>query len=124
MKIVEIVDPRFLYLYSSHHLADCKDCFNILATTERGETHRFLVWPGGELKIRHMLSNKRLRGLKTKEVVLEKDMCRCVVGSFGESGNWMTLEEEYEDYWTLRYDPAIDVKIMDEIMKLLCRLKP
>ena len=69
-------------------------------------------------------SNKRLGRLKTKEVVLEKDICRCVVGSFGESGNWMTLREEADDCWTLSYNPATDVKIMDEIMWLLHRLKP
>jgi hypothetical protein len=124
MKIVEIIDPRFLPLYSPHHLASCKDCFHILATIGRGEIHRFLVWPGGKITVRHAISNKRLGRLKTKEVVLEENMCRCVVGSFGESGNWMTLKEEDSDYWTLRYNPATDVKIMDEIMWLLHRLKP
>jgi len=124
MKIVEIIDPRFLPLYSPHHLAGCRDCFHILATIGRGETHRFLVWPGGKITVRHAISNKRLGRLKTKEVVLEENMCRCVVGSFGESGNWMTLKEEDSDYWTLRYDPAISVKIMDEIMWLLHRIKP
>ena len=125
MKIVEIIDPRFLPLYSPHHLAGCKDCFHILATIGRGETHRFLVWPGGKITVRHAISNKRLGRLKTKEVVLEENMCRCVVGSFRGSGNWMILkEEEHSDYWTLRYDPATDVKIMDEIMWLLHRIKP
>jgi len=123
MKIVEIIDPRFYPLYSPHHLADCKDCFHILATIGGG-IRRFLVWPGGEFTVRHAISNKRLGRLKTKEVVLEKDMCRCIIGSFGESGNWMTLKEEDSDYWTLRYNPATDVKIMDEIMWLLHRLKP
>lgn len=124
MKIVEIIDPRFLSLYFPHHLAGCKDCFHILATIGRGGIHRFLVWPGEELIVRHAISNKRLGRLKTKEVVLEKDMCRCIVGSFGESGNWMTLKEEDNDYWTLCYNPDINVKIMNEIMWFLSRLKP
>ena len=124
MKIVEIIDPRFLSLYSPHHLAGCKDYFHILAIIGRGETHKFLVWPGGKITVRHAISNKRLGRLKIKKVVLEKDMCRCIVGSFRDGGNWMTLKEEADDYWTLSYNPAIDVKIMDEILRLLHRLKP
>ncbi len=125
MKIVEIIDPRFLSLYFPHHLAGYKDCFHISATLGiGGGIRRFLVWPGGELIVRHAISNKRLGRLKTKEVVLKKDMCRCIVGSFMESGNWMTLKEEDSDYWTLRFNPDIDVKIMDEIKWILCRLKP
>jgi hypothetical protein len=104
-------------------LTGCKDCFHILATIGKGETHRFLIWSGGEITVRHAISNKRLGRLKTKEVVLDKDMCRCVVGSFGESGNWMTLKEEDSDYWTIYYDPTVDIRIMDKIVWTLSRLK-
>lgn len=123
MEIVELDDNRYIALCSRHHLLDCKNYFFILAT-EGYNTHGFLIWPGGEIKVRHALSNKRLGRIKTKSVNLAKDMIRCVIGQFGGSkDNWMSLKADSEDYWTLSYDPTINVRVMDEIMWILSRLK-
>ena len=118
MEIVELVDPRYFPL-NSHHLKGCKDYFFILASTRE-----FLIWPGGEIKVRHAFSEKRMGRIKTKPVNLAKDMCRCIVGRFGsETNNWMSITEDTEDYWTLIYSPSINVRIMDEIIGFLSRLK-
>ena len=56
--------------------------------------------------------------------MLAKDALRCVVGQCGGSrDNWMSLKEEADDYCTLSYDPTIDVRVLDEIMWILKRLK-
>lgn len=123
MEIVELIDKRFLPLYCRHHLKGCKDHFSIF-TIINGESRTFLVWPGGEVKIRHARSNKQMRGVKTKPLRLTKNPVRCLIGSFGGSLNWMQLDAGGDDYWTIYYDPAMDVRIMDEIKHLLERLKP
>ena len=122
MEIVEIIDQRYLPLYSNHHLKGCKNYFFILATIE-GYSSGFLIWPGGEIKVRHALSNKRMGRVEVKPVKLIKDAIRCVIGQFGGPDNWMTLKEEVDDCWSLSYDPSIDVRVMDEIMWILQRLK-
>jgi hypothetical protein len=62
--------------------------------------------------------------IKTKPVKLAKDAIRCVVGQFGGSkDNWMSLKEEADGYCTISYDPSTDVRVMDEIMWILQRLK-
>lgn len=120
MKIVELDDPRFLSLYCRNHLLGCKDYFFILATADY-KTRGLLIWPGGEIKIRHALSNKRLGRIKTKPVMLAKGAIRCVVGQFGGfKDNWMSLKVK-NDYWTLSYYPATatDVRILEEIIWIL-----
>ena len=122
MEIVELNDYRYLALYSRHHLLGCKNYFFLLVTADY--RREFLIWPGGKIKIRHALSNKRLGRIKTKPVMLTKDAIRCVVGQFGGyKDNWMSLKEEVDDYCTLSYDPTIDVRVLDEIMWILERLK-
>lgn len=125
MEIVELVDYRYLPLYSRHHLLGCKNYFFIMAaTTADYHVHKLLIWPGGEIKVRHALSEKRMGRIKTKPVKLAKDAIRCVVGKFGGSkDNWMSLNEEADDYCTISYDPSIEVRILDEIMWILQRLK-
>jgi hypothetical protein len=123
MEIVELNDYRYLALYSRHHLLGCKNYFFILVTADY-RTRGLLIWPGGEIKVRHALSNKRMGRIKTKPVKLAKDAIRCVVGQFGGSkDNWMSLKEEADGYCTISYDPSTDVRVMDEIMWILQRLK-
>jgi hypothetical protein len=123
MKIVELDDPRFLPLHCRNHLLGCKNLFYIIAYIGDSCKH-FLIWPGGEINLQRAVSNKRMGRIKTKPVILDKDSLRCVVGSFGGSkDSWMSLKVEEDDYWTLSYDPATDVRILDEIIWILQRLK-
>ena len=123
MEIVEIIDQRYLPLYFNNYLKGCKNYFFILATME-GYSTELLVWPGGGIKVRRAISNKRMGRIKTKPVKLFKDPIRCVVGQFGGStSNWMSLKEEADDYCTLRYNPSIDIRVLDEILWILRRLK-
>ena len=122
MEIVELDDYRYLPLYFNHHLKGCKNYFFILATIE-GYSTELLIWPGGEIKVRHAISNKRMGRVKVKPVKLVKDTIRCVIGQFGGPDNWMILKEEVDDCWSLSYDPSIDIRVMDEIMWILQRLK-
>lgn len=67
---------------------------------------------------------KKMGRIRTKNLELTEDPIRCVVGAFGGSKvNWMQLEMFDDDYWTIYYDPSTDVRVMDEIMWILQRLK-
>ena len=122
MEIVELDDQRYMSCVE-HHLSRCRDYFFIFAIIDY-ETYNFLIWPGGEIKLFRALSNKRLGRIKTKPVKLAKDMIRCVVGKIGSSkSNRMNICGSSDDYWTLSYNPSINVRTMDEIMRILQRLK-
>lgn len=123
MEMVEIVDNRYIPSYTGNYLKGCKGYFYIRVHMDK-ITKGFLIWPGGEIKLRHRLSNKRMRKLKINFVSLTRDPCRCVVGRFGGNmNNYMTLGYEAPDYFTLSYDPTIDVRVLDDIMWVLERLK-
>ena len=62
--------------------------------------------------------------IRTKSLELTKDPIRCVVGAFGgPKVDWMLLDMFDDDYWTIYYDPTVDVRIMDKIVWTLSRLK-
>lgn len=124
MEIVEIVDDRFISLYSRKHFLGCNNYFFILANFENSYSlGRFLIWPGGDIKLQRPISNKRLGRLKTKSVSLSKDPIHFVMGKFNKSANdWMHLKVE-SGHWSFSYDPSIDVMIIDEIFRILQRLE-
>jgi hypothetical protein len=103
-------------------LLGCKDHFYIIAYI--GDNSKdFLIWPGGEIILQHAVSNKRMGRIRTKSVSLDKDKLHCVIGSYGgPKDSWMSLKVE-DNYWTLYYDPAVDVRVLDEIIWILQRLK-
>lgn len=122
MELVEIIDQRVLPLFCRHHLNGCKDYFFIF--TGGCKPRGFLAWPGGDIRLQHIRSNKKMGRIRTKSLELTEDPIRCVVGAFGGSKvNWMQLEMFDDDYWTIYYDPTVDVRIMDKIVWTLSRLK-
>lgn len=122
MKIVEVIDQRVLPSLCRHHLNGCKNYFFIF--TGGYKPRGFLVWPGGDIRLQHIRSNKKMGRIKTKSLELAKNSIRCVVGTFGGSKvNWMQLEMFDDDYWTIYYDPTVDITTMDKIVWTLSRLK-
>ena len=122
MEMVEIIDQRVLPLFCGYHLNCFKDYFFIFISGYK--PRGFLVWPGGDIRLRHVLSNKKMGRIRTKSLELTEDPIRCVIGAFGESKvNWMRLEMFNDDYWTICYNLTVDVRIMDKIVWTLSRLK-
>ena len=123
MEMVEIIDQRFLPLFYRHHLNGYKDYFFIF-TGGYNKSRGFLVWPGGDIRFQHVQSNKKMGRIRTKSLELTEDPIRCVVGAFsGSEVNWMQLEMFDDNYWTIYYNPTVNVRIMDKIVWTLSRLK-
>lgn len=82
----------------------------------------FLIWPGGEIKLKRCLSNKRLGNLKIKNVKLSKHPIRTIL-NVSRNGGQITIDTEWhsEVSWCVRCSNKISIGKWEEAMYTFSR---